>query len=139
MNEAVRAMLGLRSRVTSRVDLAESIERGLPANAIDRVKEALALGDVQVSSALGISSKTMGRLRKARRRLPVPVGDRLYRLATVFALAREVMEDETLAREWLRSPQIGLNARVPLELLTTEAGAREVEDLLSRIEHGVIA
>jgi putative toxin-antitoxin system antitoxin component (TIGR02293 family) len=139
MNEAVRAMLGLRARATTRVDLAESIERGLPAGAIDRVKDALDLADIQVSSALGISSKTMGRLRKARRRLPVPVGDRLYRLARVFALARDVIEDDGLAREWLRSPQVGLNNRAPLDLLVTDAGAREVEDLLLRIEYGVLA
>jgi len=139
MNESVRQILGLRSKVTNLLDLASNIERGLPANAIDRVKEVLALADLQVSSALGISAKTMGRLRKSRRRLSTPVGDRLYRLAHTFALAREVFENDDLAREWLRTPQIGLNNCAPLAFMATEAGARAVEDLLSRIEYGILS
>ena len=95
MTEHVRQILGLRT-AGSRLDLAGDIERGLPAGAIHRVKQALALADTQVSSALGVSSRTLSRLRKGRRRLPATVGDRLYRLANVFALAREVIEDEEL-------------------------------------------
>jgi putative toxin-antitoxin system antitoxin component (TIGR02293 family) len=139
MTETVCEILGLRRKTSNRLDLGDDIVRGLNASAIERVKLLLALGDVQVSSALGISAKTMGRLRKARRRLPAPVGDRLYRLAHIFALAREVLEDATLAREWVRTPQVGLNNRTPLEVMTTEVGAREVEDLLLRIEHGVLS
>jgi putative toxin-antitoxin system antitoxin component (TIGR02293 family) len=138
MTEQVRQILGLR-RVGSRLDLAGDIEKGLPVGAIHRVKEALALADTQVSSALGVSPKTLSRLRKQRRRLPATVGDRLYRLANIFALARDVMESAELAREWLRTPQIGLDGQRPLELMRTEAGAREVEDLLSRIEYGVLS
>ncbi len=40
---------------------------------------------------------------------------------------------------WLRQPQFALGGRVPLEMLHTEAGTREVEDLLGRIEYGVIS
>jgi putative toxin-antitoxin system antitoxin component (TIGR02293 family) len=54
-------------------------------------------------------------------------------------LAEEVIEDREQAREWLRSPQVGLDNRVPFVLMETEAGAREVEDLLLRIEHGVLS
>jgi putative toxin-antitoxin system antitoxin component (TIGR02293 family) len=138
MTEQVRRILGLRS-AGGRLELAGDIERGLPPAAIRHVKQALALADTQVSSALGVSPRTLSRLRKSRRRLPPVVGDRLYRLANIFALAREVIESEELAREWLRTPQIGLNGRRPLELMMTEAGAREVEDLLSRIELGVLS
>jgi len=49
------------------------------------------------------------------------------------------MEDEHLARRWLSSPQRGLGGAVPLDYAETEIGAREVEDLLGRIEYGVYA
>lgn len=139
MTTQVRQVLGLRGGVTNRLELASNIERGLPAATIHRVKEALALADMEVSSALGISTKTLSRLRKAGRRLPTRIGDRLYRLAHIFALASDVLESGDLAREWLHTSQIGLNNRVPLALMMTEAGAREVEDLLSRIEYGVLS
>ena len=51
--------------------------------------------------------------------------------------AVEVMESEENARKWLASPQAGLGGAVPLEYAETEVGAREVEDLLGRIEYGV--
>ena len=37
----------------------------------------------------------------------------------------------------VNSPQVGLGGAVPLDYAETELGAREVEDLLSRIEYGV--
>jgi putative toxin-antitoxin system antitoxin component (TIGR02293 family) len=51
--------------------------------------------------------------------------------------AAEVLEGEDNARRWLTSPQHGLAGATPLDYATTEAGAREVEDLLGRIEFGV--
>jgi putative toxin-antitoxin system antitoxin component (TIGR02293 family) len=59
--------------------------------------------------------------------------------AVFAALAEEVLEDAGRAREWLHQPQRGLGNRIPLDLIRTEAGAREVEDLLGRIEYGVFS
>ena len=41
------------------------------------------------------------------------------------------------ARTWLAAPQHGLGGAIPLDYARTEVGAREVEDLLGRIEYGV--
>jgi putative toxin-antitoxin system antitoxin component (TIGR02293 family) len=40
---------------------------------------------------------------------------------------------------WLKSPQKALGGKTPLEYSDTEPGAREVEDLLGRLEHGVFS
>jgi Protein of unknown function (DUF2384) len=40
---------------------------------------------------------------------------------------------------WLNCPQIGLGGAVPLEFAQTTFGFREVEKLLTRIDHGVYA
>lgn len=137
--ENVGELLGLRKPVSSRLDLAQIVEKGLPFAAIERVKASLDLPDSELTLALAISIKTLGRIRKTRRHLSLPEGDRLYRLAQLIVLAREVFEQEDLAREWILSPQVGLNNRTPIEVIATEAGAREVEDLLLRIEYGVLA
>ncbi|WP_082407641.1 MbcA/ParS/Xre antitoxin family protein [Verrucomicrobium spinosum] len=39
----------------------------------------------------------------------------------------------------LNAPQTGLGGAIPLDYARTEVGAREVEALLTRIEHGVYA
>ena len=65
--------------------------------------------------------------------------DRLFRVANIFASAKQVFESEEAALKWLHNPQIGLGGRVPLDMIMTEAGTHEVENLLGRIEYGVIA
>ncbi len=47
--------------------------------------------------------------------------------------------DEDAARQWLGCPQIGLGNAVPLDCAQTTFGFREVEKLLTRIDHGVYA
>ena len=139
MADDLKALLSLSGGVVSGLHVGEQIEEGLSAGVIDRIKKALGIPDRQLSATLGLSARTMTRLRKSKRRLPLPVGDRLYRLARTYTLAVDVLEDPGRAKEWLHAPQVGLNNRIPLDVLATEAGAREVEDLLRRIDLGVIA
>ncbi len=139
MADDLKALLSLSGGAVSGLHVGEQIEEGLSAGVIDRIKKALGIPDRQLSATLGLSARTMSRLRKSKRRLPLPVGDRLYRLARTYTLALDVLEDPDRAKEWLHTPQIGLNQRIPLDVLATEAGAREVENLLRRIDLGVIA
>lgn len=57
----------------------------------------------------------------------------------LFEKAEVVFENADLARQWLNRPQFGLGGEIPLDFAKTENGAREVENLLGRIEHGVFS
>jgi putative toxin-antitoxin system antitoxin component (TIGR02293 family) len=57
----------------------------------------------------------------------------------LFTKAQEVLRGRENARLWFTSPKIALGGKTPLEYADTELGAREVEDLLSRLEHGVFS
>ncbi|MCP4603122.1 MAG: DUF2384 domain-containing protein [Proteobacteria bacterium] len=127
-------------RITSRLGFADVIIRGLPREALEWVKEILELSDVEIAEVMCISQKTISRLRSnPKSYLSMIASDRLYRIAWLFSQAKEVFEEDRLAREWLKTPQVGLKNRIPFELMNTEAGAREVEDLLGRIEYGVLS
>jgi putative toxin-antitoxin system antitoxin component (TIGR02293 family) len=131
----MRTVLAARPAAAKAVEL---IQRGLPwANA-----EALAIAlDVtleRLASLLDIPAATFYR-RKRSRRFPKQESDRLMRFARLWWLALDVFENEEGARTWLKASQIGLGGAIPLEYATTEAGAREVEDLLRRIEYGIVA
>jgi putative toxin-antitoxin system antitoxin component (TIGR02293 family) len=130
----------LGKRVRTALDMAELIELGIPQSVARRLRERLKLSERELARSLGISAKTLQRLarRRAARLTPVQ-SDRLYRLARLAALAEEVFENLDRALEWLRQRQRGLGNRVPLDLMRTEVGAREVEDLLGRIEYGVFS
>ena len=130
----------LGKKVRSMLDLTELIEKGVPRKAAERLRARLKLSEQELARSLGVSAKTLQRQAKSdRTRLSPSQGDRLYRLARIVARAEEVLEQADRARRWLREPQRGLGGRVPFDLLRTEAGAREVEDLLGRIEHGVFS
>lgn len=62
---------------------------------------------------------------------------RVRRRARITALAESILEDKAAARNWLTQPQSRLGGRVPQPLLSSEAGAREVEMLLRRLDAGV--
>lgn len=143
MRAGIASTLGgaktLHHQVTDGADFDLLIREGLPWEAGNFLKESLSLTDKEFAKILGVSERTLSRLRKVGERVPPVASDRLYRLARIFSMAKEVLEDEGRAREWLHRPQIGLGGRVPLDMTETDAGTSEVENLLGRIEHGVLA
>ena len=131
---------GLRSKAAgaelSPARLIEVIRVGLPVQELDALQASLAVPMDRLARKLGLSRATLHR-RKAQGRLGPEESDRVVRYARLMGKAVEVMEGEEAARRWLASPQVGLGRAVPLDYAETEVGAREVEDLLGRIEYGV--
>ena len=127
----------LGSRVKSADDWMQMIETGLPAGAAEALKEVVGLDDPSMATTLGISIRTLARVRASQSRFDSVVSDRLYRLARLVAIARVVLEHDDRAVQWLTQPQPGLAQRRPIDVAKSDPGAREVENLLIRIEHGV--
>jgi len=128
----------LGKKLESPLDVADLILQGLPSKSVFFLQKLLGLGDDEYAQTLGVSVKTLGRYRKEpKAHLDSNVSDRLYRIARIFKLAEEVLEDRDAANEWLHLAQTALSERNPLGLMRTEAGAKEVEELLYRIEYGL--
>jgi putative toxin-antitoxin system antitoxin component (TIGR02293 family) len=116
--------------------LVEKLRIGLPVTELNDLQATLAVPMEKLVPMLGISKATLHR-RKAEGRLDQAESDRVVRFARLMGKAVEVLESEENARQWLTAPQFGLGGAVPLEYAETEVGAREVENLLGRIEYGV--
>ena len=131
------SLLGLRSFDTA--SLLKRLEEGLSYAAFERLKTRLDVTSHELADAALITHRTLAR-RKKEGRFGPGESDRLVRLSRVFARAIELFEgDVEGARSWLMQPVLGLGNAVPFELARTEVGAREVENLIGRIEHGVIS
>ena len=117
-------------------EIIDAVHHGLGIDEMESLRTMLDLPIEGLASKLAISKATLHR-RKAAGRLDPAESDRVVRFARLLGKAVEVMESEDNARKWLNSPQVGLGGAVPLDYAETELGAREVEDLLGRIEYGV--
>lgn len=130
-----RSSMGLVPAYTPSM-LIESLKAGLALHELEVLRSSLGLPMDRLAPMLGISKATLHR-RKAAGRLDPAESDRVLRFARLMGTAVDVLENEHNARSWLTSPQYGLGGAVPLEYAETEVGARVVEHLLGRIEHGV--
>lgn len=128
----------LGKTIKSSLDFDQIIQQGLPSKSVYFLQNLLGLSDEEYASTLGVSGRWLGRYRKTpQKHLDPNVSDRLYRIARIFKLAESVLENQSSAIQWLHRPQTGLNEKIPLALIRTEAGTKEVEELLYRIEYGI--
>lgn len=118
-------------------NLVEVIEVGLPVTELTELKNSLDVPVDKLAPMLGISKATFHRRKGAGSKLNPAVSDRVVRFARLLGKAVKVFGDIEDAKQWLKSPQFGLGRAVPLDYAKTEVGAREVENLLGRIEYGV--
>ena len=112
------------------------IHAGLSFRAVQNLQKALDVPMEKVASVLGMSRATLHR-RKIQGKIDKEESEKLVRYQRLLKKAEDVFGDAKAAREWLRIKQAGLGNAVPLEFAKTEIGAREVENLLGRIEYGV--
>ena len=112
----------------------DEIMRGVPARRVKRLIERGVLDAKQVHSL--IPERTFNRRVANNEPLKPAEADRVARLMRVTELAKRMFGDEDFARKFLRLPNPALGNRIPNELAETEAGAREVEAIITRIAYG---
>ena len=120
--------------------VVDELKAGLPAKVLDTFKESAHLSDAQVTQLLQIGGRTLSRARGAsRKRLSPDLSERLFAVASVYALAIGVFGDTETAFGWINEPQFGFAGRTPFVLISSELGRQQVSSLLLRIEHGMLA
>lgn len=119
-------------------EVAARVKTGLPVAELDALRELLGLTMENLAGRIGISIATLSRRRHSDQPLDADHSDRVLRFARLFRLASELHDgDEDAARAWLSKPARALGGETPLDHAETEVGAREVENLIGRLEHGV--
>jgi len=130
-------LLGLEPSDTTH--LIRQVEKGLPFRVVERLRRNMALTTEEFSELIQVRPRTLSR-RKEEGRLQPDESDRALRASRLFGSALELFEgDAAAARTWLSAAQPALGGAVPLTVAKTELGAREVEQLIGRLEHGVFS
>ncbi len=130
------AVIGLNLISTDKNELIKIIKKGLPISTFEKIQKELEVSADTLASTVNIASRTLARRKKEGRFQP-DESERVLRIASLIDRALQVLHNQGRVKLWFKSPQKGLGGKTPLEYADTEPGAREVEDLLGRLEHGV--
>ena len=134
VSEVVRIMGGERvlgRRVRGMDDLRRAVESGLPVEALAEVTRHVG------EPGLRYRVVPKATLHRRKQRLSPDESARLERMARTTALAEYVWEDQDLARRFLLGRQTGLGGERPIDLARSELGARQVEELLLKLEYSL--
>jgi putative toxin-antitoxin system antitoxin component (TIGR02293 family) len=124
------------------LDVHEALSHGLPREALTHLVNNLSIlrNRSVLEQAIGVSLRTSQRFKAAPGKpLSKEQSGRAWKFAEILAKATEVLGSQEEAEQWLERPAIGLDQRRPIDLLTTPAGEKLVEEFLERLEYGVYA
>lgn len=122
----------------SAAEWRERLRRGFPSDTLDAAARYTALSKTQLTRLLQIPMRTATR-RHGAGQLTATESDRLFRLASVVAKAVAVLGNPQKARLWLQTPNRALGGEIPLDLLDTTLGCEQVDEVLLRINYGIVS
>jgi putative toxin-antitoxin system antitoxin component (TIGR02293 family) len=108
-------------------------------SAISHLEAAFDASQKEIAVILSIAPTTLTR-RKKEGLLHADESDRVVRFARLKdAVLALTYGDDAAAISWLKTPLPILGGDSPLAHASTELGARDVEDLIGRLRHGVFS
>lgn len=118
--------------------LIDKARQGMLRSEADEVAGLAGLTDLEMARILNMSDRNLHRI-KPDQRLSRDASERLLLLTNLLRHGLDVFDEdaETLSN-WLRSPIRELNSQAPLSLLDTTTGFGLADDVLGRIEHGIV-
>jgi putative toxin-antitoxin system antitoxin component (TIGR02293 family) len=119
--------------------LVRELESGLAYETFERLQRSFQLPHDEMAVLVQIKPRTLSR-RRDEGRFNAEESDRLLRASRVFGRALALFDgDADTTRAWLATPAVALGQHTPLEIAASELGARQVEELIGRLEHGVFS
>jgi len=118
------------------LEVLTQVRNGLPAAMFEQVASTLGLSTSALAAKLGIARRTVTRKRGNGAPLSSETSEKLLRAARVRNLGRMLFTTDEAVSEWLSKPDASLGNMAPLDLLDTDLGAREVENLLRALAYG---
>jgi putative toxin-antitoxin system antitoxin component (TIGR02293 family) len=119
--------------------MSKIVLSGLPSKVLRQLAAAFGIPIADMGAFVHIKERTLMRRIEANALLKPDESERAARLMRIYTRAVDVLADEDKAKSWLNRPLRVLDNQSPLTVAATEPGAREVEQVLGRLEHGVFA
>ncbi|HOV56435.1 MAG TPA: DUF2384 domain-containing protein [Rhodanobacteraceae bacterium] len=125
----------LETPMASETDAIDIVNRGLSTKSFKRLSKRL-----DIPHRFVASESTVRRRLENNERFTGAEAERVLRLVRVFSEAAELFGDDALALKWMNTPARYLpdaEPITPLQVCSTEPGARLIESHLLRTAHGI--
>ncbi|HUG09499.1 MAG TPA: antitoxin Xre/MbcA/ParS toxin-binding domain-containing protein [Opitutaceae bacterium] len=118
--------------------MARRVEEGLPMVDVVHFGTQAGFTNDEMARLIQIPPRTYARRVASGSRLKVHESERAARLMRVYDRAKQLFVTDENTRGWFHAKILALGGKTPLEYAQTEPGAREVENVIGRIEHGIV-
>jgi len=134
--QLIAEVMNLPQRIRSLGDLASAVRSGLPKSALKASASRL-FPSPAAQTQLIHSVIPEATFKRRKDVLKPDESERTERLARVIATAQYVWDDDDDARRFLTTPHSELGGQRPIEVVLTELGARQIEELLWKLFYGL--
>jgi putative toxin-antitoxin system antitoxin component (TIGR02293 family) len=118
--------------------LVHAIREGVSYDFFNLIKEKTPFNEDDWASFLGLSTKSLQRNRTKENFVFKSLqSEKIFELAEVTSLGREVFDDEESFYSWLNTPSFALGNLKPIELLKDSYGKEMVLSELYKIDQGI--
>ena len=124
---------------TSLDELIRLSRDGLDYQTFEEITARLPFNLQEWASFLGVSERTLVRVRKENKSLGTSATDKVIRITQLYQKGVEVFRDEEKFSDWLDTRIMVVGGVKPKSLLDTSFGLELVDNTLGQIEYGIFA
>ena len=119
--------------------LIKKSREGMKYSAFAGIQKQLPLKASDWSNILHLSERTLQRYKKEKIDLSPIYSEKVFEIKLLFNKGIEVFGNMENFTQWLNSKNIALGGFKPISFLDNTFGIVLLKDMLTRIEHGVLA
>jgi putative toxin-antitoxin system antitoxin component (TIGR02293 family) len=134
-----KAKPGIYPEIHDNHEMASRVEDGLPVGEVVAFGKKAGFTTDELARLIQIPPRTYARRVASKSRLKIHEGERAVRLMRLFDQAKRIFGTDERTHHWFNSRILALGRKTPFEYAQTEPGAREVENIIGRIEDGIFS
>ncbi|HEU5435588.1 MAG TPA: antitoxin Xre/MbcA/ParS toxin-binding domain-containing protein [Telluria sp.] len=120
----------------NREDAIDAIRGGFPAAVLKDAGQYFEVPASRIRAIVRLPETTALALGRRGANMDAGVSERIWRLADLAHMAREVFDSKAAATDWLRTPNRSFAGTAPIDCLDTEPGAMSVRQVLNAMATG---
>ena len=124
--------------IAQRIEWVETIASGLSFGQVQALLAEVNVSERDLLNYNILAPRTWSHSKK-KGVFSAEQSDRIARFLRVWRQAAQTFGSADKSRAWIERDTRALLGKKPIDLLSTETGARVVEELLQRIDHGLAA